>query len=780
MPGDKNPHQNLQAGSPARTRILSKPDRWRVWPHHIVFADGWTAFLRHLQHWLLCELDMRRLFLFLPVAMMAGVLLYVKADQEPQWQAPFALACMTALLAWVNRDQRRGVMMGLIVVCAIAVGFLAACLQTLRLSGPVLQTQWVGYGSGMIEQIDWGQDNTGAQNAHLILRVIKMGTLGPQERPIKLKLSLKGRPALKAGDIIYAAMRVQPLPGPTYPGGYDFRFDYFFKQVGGVGSIVGEIKQGYGRPPTPWQKFWASIDVYRCLITDRIMSVIGGQNGAVAAALITGKRGNINDHSNDVLRSAGIYHVVSISGLHMAIAAGFAFTCARLFFLLIPGLSLRYDTRRWAAWAGMFGAVVYDIFAGSDIATERSMLMTLVLFGAIAFGRRLLSMRNCALAAMLLVCVEPNGVLNPGFQMSFAAVAGLIALYERKPVSRDVQKLTTPTPHAISGTPVNVPFYKHPKFKGLFHEVVLTTLVAEAATAPFGLYHFHMVQSYGLIGNAITLPFVSFVVMPAAGIGLLAMPFGLDAPVWGLMGYGIDGMMRCCEWIASWPVATRYMAGFSVTALLVMVLGFVLLCVLISPLRYCAVPVIGMGMLLALNTTQPDFYVSRDGRSIAVRMADDRLKFAGLGLNNFTLSQIARQDGDDRLAQDPTLIASDACEKKSCRMTSASGLKIELVWDEALLPLACMRADVVVTRLALSQSCPAKVIDAVMLQQQGAVQGFLRQGELVLMADHTALRDRPWAPAGVVKSSVGAAKFPTETTKSSVGAAKPPVGAAVK
>lgn len=746
MSGDKIPQPSRQTGAPVQSRLFANSGLGLVVPHSVLFADGWTSFLNKLQQWALLEQEMRRPFLFVPVAMMAGVLLYVKADQEPQWHAPFALFLMTAWLAWLNRDRRRGVMAGLIMICAMAAGFLAACLQTLRISGPVLQAPWIGYGSGQIEQIDWGQDAKGEDNAHVILRVYKMGTLDAHQRPLKLKLSLKGRPSIQAGDLIYAAMRVQPLPGPTYAGGYDFRFDYFFKQVGGVGAIVGPIKQGYGSPPTMWQQVWAGIDRYRCLVTERIVHVIGGQNGAVAAALITGKRGYINDHSNDVLRSAGIYHVVSISGLHMAIAAGFAFTCARLFFLLIPGLSLRHDTRRWAAWTGMAGAVVYDIFAGSDIATERSMLMTLVLFGAIAFGRRLLSMRNCAVAAMLLVIVEPNGVLNPGFQMSFAAVAGLIALYERKPVRRNlalqgVQGLADP-----QGKSIPVPFYRHPKLKGLLNEVVFTTLVAEAATAPFGLYHFHMIQSYGLVGNAITLPFVSFIVMPAAGLGLLAMPFGLDAPVWTLMGVGIEAIMRCCEWIAAWPVATRYMAGFSVAALLWLVVGFTILCLLITPLRFASLPFLLLGMILASQTDKPEFYVSRDGRFVAVRMDDGRLKFAGLGLNSFTLSQIARQDGDDRLASDPTLIAADACEKKDCRLTSASGLKVALVWNEALLPQACHQADVVVTRINVRQACHAALIDAPFLQERGAVHGLITAGQLVVVSDHTALRNRPWAP----------------------------------
>jgi competence protein ComEC len=354
----------------------------------------------------------------------------------------------------------------------------------------------------------------------------------------------------------------------------------------------------------------------------------------------------------------------------------------------------------------------------------------------------------------LLVIVEPNGVLNPGFQMSFAAVAGLIALYERKPVNRNatmqsVQALQGFADH--QGKSIPTPFYKHPKLKGLLHEVVFTTLVAEAATAPFGLYHFHMIQSYGLVGNAITLPFVSFIVMPAAGIGLLAMPFGWDAPVWTLMGMGIDAIMRCCEWIAAWPVATRYMAGFSVLALLWMVLGFTILCLLISPLRFTAIAFLCVGLILALQTDRPEFYVSRDGRSVAVRMEDGRLKFAGLGLNNFTLSQIARQDGDDRLASDPTLIAAEACEKKDCRLTSASGLKIALVWNEALLPQACLQADVVVTRLNAQHACRAVFIDALFLQQRGAVQGVIKSGQLQVVTDHTPLRQRPWAPLADIK-----------------------------
>ena len=75
----------------------------------------------------------------------------------------------------------------------------------------------------------------------------------------------------------------------------------------------------------------------------------------------------------------------------------------------------------------MVGATAYCIFSGSDVATERSLIMTLVMLGAILVDRAALSMRNLALAAMIVLLREPEALLGPSFQMSFGAVAALIA-----------------------------------------------------------------------------------------------------------------------------------------------------------------------------------------------------------------------------------------------------------------------------------------------------------------------------------------------------------------
>ena len=102
---------------------------------------------------------------------------------------------------------------------------------------------------------------------------------------------------------------------------------------------------------------------------------------------------------------------------------------------LSPAALLALPVKSIAAVAAILAAIAYDIFAGSEIATERSLIMTMIVFGAVLAHRRAISMRNLALAAVILILLEPETVIGPSFQMSFCAVMGLVALYERAGVA---------------------------------------------------------------------------------------------------------------------------------------------------------------------------------------------------------------------------------------------------------------------------------------------------------------------------------------------------------
>lgn len=423
-------------------------------------------------------------------------------------------------------------------MAAAFLGFAAAAWRVSEVAAPVLTRTTIGPLIGTVEALD--EREVGAR---LLIRVESFAGLAPEARPARVRVSFRKTPTPLPGDVVAATARLLPPPEAARPGGYDFARDAYFQGIGAVGSLVGAVTIRAPTEPLPLRlRLAATLDAARNGLTRRIAEAAGGQAGAVAAALVTGKRGLIGPATNDALRAAGIYHVVSISGLHMVLAAGVVFWLVRALLALVPHCALLWPIKKIAAGFAMVGVTAYCAFSGWDIAAERSLIMTLIMLGAILVDRPALSMRNLALAALIALAREPEGLLGPSFQMSFGAVAGLIAcarlidgrLFVRPGAGR-LGRLVGSGLSAVTGT-------------------LATTLVAQVATAPFATYHFQTIQPFGLVGNALTLPLVSLVVMPSAVIGILAYPFALDRPIWWLMGQAVGHARRL-------PLDRRVRAG---------------------------------------------------------------------------------------------------------------------------------------------------------------------------------------------------------------------------
>jgi competence protein ComEC len=161
--------------------------------------------------------------------------------------------------------------------------------------------------------------------------VESFGALTPDRRPTRVRVSYKKTFTLKPGDFISATARLLPPPEAARPGGYDFARDAYFRGIGAVGSLVGKIEVKPPPRPLPWQvSIAAAVDDARNALTRRITDANGGQAGAVAAALVTGKRGLINAETNDILRAAGIYHVVTIFRVCRLLHEGLCVACPPL------------------------------------------------------------------------------------------------------------------------------------------------------------------------------------------------------------------------------------------------------------------------------------------------------------------------------------------------------------------------------------------------------------------------------------------------------------------
>jgi competence protein ComEC len=344
--------------------------------------------------------------------------------------------------------------------------------------------------------------------------------------------------------------------------------------------------------------------------------VLQGETGEIAVALITGARGGISEQLNQAMRDSGLAHILSISGLHMVIMAGTVFWLVRALLALVPMLALRFPIKKWAAAAALFAATFYLALSGAAVPTVRSWIMMSIVLIAVMLDRPALTMRNVALAALAILVVAPESLFDPSFEMSFAAVIALVALYEwlseRK---RDGLRDVSPLWAAL-----------HRGF-GLFMGAALTTLVASIAIAPFAVYHFHRMTHYGLIANLIVAPLVSLAIMPMAVLSLIAMPFSLETWPLKAMGLGIDLMVDAGRWVASWPGAVSVFPAISGTALALMVLGGLWLCLWQTRARALGLVIAALGLAVAPASQRPDVLIDRDGATAALRSDSGNLVF---------------------------------------------------------------------------------------------------------------------------------------------------------
>ena len=153
-----------------------------------------------------------------------------------------------------------------------------------------------------------------------------------------------------------------------------------------------------------------------------------------------------------------------------------------------------------------------------------------------------------------------------------------------------------------------------------------------------------------MLANLLAMPIVSAWIMPAGMLALLAIPFGLDDPLWRPMGMGIDRMDAIALWVAGLPCAVGRVAAFG-GALLLCTAGLVMLCLMRSPLRWCGGAVIAASILWALRTPLPDVLIAPSGDAIAVRAADGRLAVIKKSGDTIVVKEWLAADADARTWQ---------------------------------------------------------------------------------------------------------------------------------
>jgi competence protein ComEC len=570
----------------------------------------------------------------------------------------------------------------------------------------------------------------------IVVRVRKLDAPRIADKPDRVRVSVRKGTAPPVGAYVSFRARLNPPLTPLRPGGYDFARDLYFQRIGAVGFVLGAIR--IMEPPAPpglWLRYAAAIQGLRDGIDARIRAAVPGDKGAIASALITGKRDAISAPVNDAMYISSLAHVLSISGYHMALVAGVVFFTLRAILALVPAFASRHPIKKWAALAALCAAAFYLVLSGAEVATQRAFIMTAIVLVAVMIDRAALTLRTLAIAAFAVLIVAPQAVVHPSFQMSFAATLALVAAYNHGLWWQASAETSLGARAALWGT------------RELFG-LVLASLVAGLATTPFAAFHFHRVAPYGVLANLAAMPIVSLWVMPSGLLALIALPLGFDGPLWRLMGDGIGWMIAVAQWVASLPGAVGRMAAFGTGPLLICSAGLVVLCLLKSPLRWCGAAAMTIAAAMALRAPQPEVLIAPDGQSVAVRGADARLAIRKAGPSaTFTVREWLAADADARPATDPMLGKDVTCDGLGCVARLADGRKVALVLRPDAFEEDCAVAALVVTPRDAPPRCAATIIDRATLRARGAM-ALSRDGTgWIVSAARPAGYDRPWARA---------------------------------
>ena len=362
-------------------------------------------------------------------------------------------------------------------------------------------------------------------------------------------------------------VRLRRPRGLLNPGGFDGERSALEKGIAATGYVRGD---GDNR----------RLQAGHCVdgIRDRISRGIAARvadthDASLLRAFSIGDTRGLDQDDWEVARANGVPHLIAISGFHVGVAALFGVGMVRLLYLLWPGLALRLPRLPVQAAAALLAAGLYGALAGFGLPTVRTLLMIAVVALARCSRRPISGAQTLGLALIAMLLADPLAVLSAGFWLSFVGVAFLMLCLDARPRG----------------------------LRGFLHELSAGQLVMTVALLPLTLWFFGEASLVGALSNLVAVPFVSFVIVPCALLGMLLLLLAPAAatPVLKLAAVFAHVQWWLLERMATWPGAHWYLPAVGPWALLLATLGALWL---FAPR---GLPLRGLGLLLFLPLVWP-------------------------------------------------------------------------------------------------------------------------------------------------------------------------------
>lgn len=674
------------------------------------------------------------------MALGAGCATYIGLHQEPDWWL-IGLLSIGTLGAWLwarRQGWRPGLVTALMLIALAAGGLLLGKVREARVAAPVSPVTHMTGIEGWVVDVA----SPGASGDRLIIAPTQIEGVSPGQTPLRIRVTVRKGELATPGQPVRFRGLINPPPPPAAPGAYDFARNAWFSGIGGVGVALTEIRPAE-LAPAPLRLQWQmGVNTVRWRLAERIAARMSPSSRGLGVAMITGYESWIDQATEDRLRDAGLAHIVSISGVHMAIVGGFTFFLARTLIALWPALALRVPGKKVAAIVGLVAISGYLIISGAPAPAQRSAITAAIAFGAILVDRRAISLHALALAAFIVLLLQPEAVAEPGFQMSFAATAALVALAEAWP--RRASEINTPWPIRLV------------QRTGFWLWVSLcASFTAGMATGPFSIQHFNRVAMFGLPVNFLTEPLSALVIMPGLALGGMLEPFGLGKPFLIYAGWGLDLMNSMAGLAAHAPHAVMVVSSAPAAALPIAFLGILWICLWRGTIRWFGLP-FALAVSLWPRPEAPLAWISADGAAAALRIDDqavlmrpnDKLFGAQLWANRRGL----HLPDDGMLARNQHF----DCGRTACRSVLADHPRISIWWTvrrpkPEILDDYCRASDILVMKaqVDLPESCAAvTVLSPKDFARNGSLEVFPNGPGWRLQWAQPLRGQRPWTVAG--------------------------------
>jgi len=675
----------------------------------------------------LAEAERGRFALWLAIAVVAGAVAYFTPASEP-WAMTGARMIAAGILLAALLGRRRPLVraVGLLAIAG-GLGFGAAQLATARAPPLVELPSRATIAAGTVRMVQ-----VLPEGRRVTLGPVRLDDGAVLPRAVRIRLRADDPVEVATGDTLRVRALVRPPSGATHPGGWDIQFDAFYAGLAGYGYALNPAERLAADAPRGVMGWMKALQEAIIL---RVHAALPGAEGRIAAGLMVGGSTAIPVADQAAFRDSGIYHLLSLSGLHLGIAMGLVFAAVRLALAAWEWGALRLPTKAIAALCALLGGGFYTLLTGAQVPMLRSFAMAALVTLGIMAGRRALSLRGWALALVAVALVAPQEVVRVSFQLSFAAVLALVAGFEA----------LRPWLLRVQGDGA------WPRRAGAYlATLVMTSALAGTATLPFIAYHFGSVQIYYVLSNMLAVPLTAVVVMPAAVLAMLLMPLGLESLALVPMGLGVQALAAIARTVAAWPEAVVAVPHIAPWGLAGLSLGLVWLALWRSRLRLLGAPMIALGLLSAGLHRPPDILVSGDARLIALRTEAGLHVQRSSGGSAFVLESWQRYLAGPAWQAMPAAGQASAdgaveCGATSCVLRPHPGGAAALLLRGPPDAAAC-RATVVISAEPARLECAERVplVDRFTVWREGAHAIWLDSAGPRIVSDRATRGTRPW------------------------------------